>query len=141
MACVVIASIASYLVFEPFPSENPVVNLLVGATVSLAFGLGAARHPWIFLAIGLVLWNCVPLVDHGDTARSLSVKGSFLGWIIGAGAHWYSRTRRPSIASVGDESECQSPDEIGTSKIVSAITSSLRRLGRGRGSVSEPAED
>jgi len=90
---VAIASIASHLALEPFPPRNPLVNFLVGATVSAAFGVGAARHPWMFLAIGICLWNWVPLIDHGEDARSLSVRGSFVAWAIGAPAGWYSRRR------------------------------------------------
>ncbi len=108
MGWVVVAAVAAYLVFEPFPPDNPVVNFVIGAMVSAAFGVGASRHPWLFLALGLYLWTFVPLIDHGEDARSLSVRGSVIGWLIGAPAGWYARRRRrrarePLPAPMADE--------------------------------------
>jgi hypothetical protein len=93
MAWTLAAAIACYLMFEPFPPTNDLLNYLIGVTLSVAFCFGAASHPWVFLAIGLFLWNCVPLIDHGENALSLSVRGSFLGWLIGAPAGWFARNR------------------------------------------------
>jgi hypothetical protein len=97
------------------------VNFLVGATVSAAFGVGAARHPWMCLALGLFLWNWVPLIDHGEDARSLSVRGSCLAWVIGAPAGWYSRSvGAPRNRTRGADTRAGIPDLESRSPMSSA---------------------
>lgn len=89
------AALASYLAFEPFPPENEFVDLLVGATVSAAIGVGAVRHPWWCLALALAIYNLAPATDHGWNAATLAALGSITGWLFGAPAGWYARGRTP----------------------------------------------
>jgi hypothetical protein len=95
MLWVVIAAIASLIVLElgePALPQNKTVDILVGLAVSAAFGVGAVRRPLIFLAIGLVVWNCAPAVDHPSVnAATLSLGGSMIAWLIGAPAGYFSR--------------------------------------------------
>ncbi len=93
MVWILAACIACYLVLEPFPPQNMLVNYVVGVTACVAFCLGSAGHPWVFLVLGLFLWNFVPLIDHGENAVSLSVRGSLFAWLLGAPAGWYERHR------------------------------------------------
>jgi hypothetical protein len=95
MLWVVIAAIASLLVLElgePALPQNKTVDILVGLAVSAAFGVGAVRRPLIFLAIGLVVWNCAPAIDHPSVnAATLSLGGSMIAWLIGAPAGYFSK--------------------------------------------------
>jgi hypothetical protein len=95
MLWVLIAAIASLIVSEmgePILPQNQTVDILVGLAVSAAFGVGAVRHPVIFLAILLLVWNCAPAIDHPSVnAATLSIGGSCIAWLIGAPAGYYSR--------------------------------------------------
>lgn len=128
-------SVWSCLLFPSLPDTKRRIVLLVGAIVFVWFGMGTASHPWIFLAIGLFLWKCAPVVDHADTAGSLSVLGAFLGWMIGAVVRWSSEAQRPSSAALEDASDPLLED-VHTSRIVAAWFSTLRRIRRER-----PLED
>jgi hypothetical protein len=98
MLWVAIAAIGSLIVSElaePIRPHNKTVDILVGLAVSAAFGVGAVRHPLIFLAIGLVVWKCTLAVDHPSVnAATLSVGGSFIAWLIGAPAGYCSRRHK-----------------------------------------------
>ncbi len=95
MAVAVVVPIVSILVLElwqPFPPGSKVVDVVVGAVVSGAFGVGAVRRPWVFLAVALVVWAGAPVMHHGFNAVTLSAEGCVLAWIVGAPAGWVSRS-------------------------------------------------
>ena len=102
-ATVVVVLIASVVVLElwqPFPPRSEVVDVVVGAMVSGAFGVGAVRRSWIFLAVALLVWAGAPVIHHGFNAVTLSAQGCVLAWMVGAPAGWVSRSvtkgRRPT---------------------------------------------
>jgi hypothetical protein len=75
-ATLVLVPIASVLLLalrEPFPG-NILVDVVVGAMVSGAFGVGAMRRPWGFLAVVLFSLGVgprdVPRFQRGDPVRS-----------------------------------------------------------------------
>jgi hypothetical protein len=99
IAVAIVGAIASVLALElwqPFPLLGTEVDVVVGAVVSGAIGVGAVRRPWVFLAIALVVWAAAPVIHDGFNAVTLSSSGCVLGWMIGAPAGWISRsvTRR-----------------------------------------------
>ena len=86
MIWVVMAAIASFIaleVMEPFAARSDAVDLLVGLVVSGAFGVGAMRHPWYFLAILVVLACAATTQRPNVNAATLSVGGSFIAWLVG----------------------------------------------------------
>lgn len=103
MATAVVVPIASLLVLElwqPFSPGGKGVDIVVGAVVSGAFGVGAVRRPWVFLAVALMVWAGAPVMHHGFNALTLSAQGCVLAWMVGAPAGWVSRIvtkgRKPS---------------------------------------------
>ncbi len=95
MLWVVMAAMASFValeLWEPFLPRNKTVDILVGLAVSAAFGVGAVRHPRVFLVILVAVWLLAPRIDHPEVnAATLSVGGSFTAWLIGARAGCCSR--------------------------------------------------
>ena len=94
MIWVVMAAIASFIaleVMEPFAARSEAVDIPVGLVVSGAFGVGAMRHPWYFLAI-LVMLACATAAERPNiNAATLSAGGSFIAWLLGAPAGCFSR--------------------------------------------------
>jgi hypothetical protein len=89
----VVVPIASVFILEEwhfFPPGGP-ADIVAAAIASAAFGVGAARRPWLFLALALLIYAAAPVVHHGFNAASLSAGACILAWLIGAPAGWVSR--------------------------------------------------
>lgn len=84
------AAVLALELLEPFLLGSE-VDVVVSVVVSGAFGVGAARRPWLFLAIALVVWAGAPVMHHGFNAVTLSAQGCLLAWMVGAPAGWVSR--------------------------------------------------
>jgi hypothetical protein len=92
MAAVAVPT-ASVFVLEEwhfFPPGGP-PDIVAAAIASAAFGVGAARRPWLFLALALLVYATAPVVHDGFNAASLSAGACILAWLIGAPAGWVSR--------------------------------------------------
>ena len=106
MVWVVIAAIASVMVSEiwsPIPPSSEHLDFMIGAAVSVAVGMGAARHPLRFLVIAVVIWLPVPVLDHGFNSVTLSAQGGALSWMIGTSWGWLSRGLREARTTLALE--------------------------------------
>lgn len=116
MTAVAIAAFVSLIASNPYRHNGVTdkrVVIPVASFVAAIYGIGAMRHPFVFLAPLLAAWILTPQVDHPSfDIINVSAIGCFLGWLIGVPAGWISKcfgTRQLYTKSASDRS---GPDEL-----------------------------
>ena len=69
---------------------SPAVYIVASAVAAGAFALGGMRHPWIFLAVVLLLQIALPTVND-SSAHDLFTGCLAGGWLLGAISGWALR--------------------------------------------------